>query len=140
VRAGPHRRMSARTSRSRGAALWQSTGRSGAIHSGWEQRQPGDHIKPTASNISAALTGIGASVVGSLLEPLADRHDTSGSIWLFILVLMIGLPGYFFVFGVKKDDMVAGWMLEPPLLRRIAMFLAGAIATAFVLSLAQPFL
>jgi hypothetical protein len=95
---------------------------------------------PTASNNTAAVTGIGASAVGYLLGPFADRHDTSGSVWLVVLVLMVGLPAYFFVFGVKKEDMVGNWMLEPSLIRRIALFLAGAIATAFVLSLVQALL
>ena len=81
-------------------------------------------MQPTASNNTAAVTGIGASAVGYLLGPLADLHDTSGSVWLFVLVLMIGLPAYFFVFGVKKEDMVGNWMLEPSLIRRIALFLA----------------
>jgi len=97
-------------------------------------------MRLTASNNTAAVTGIGASAVGYLLGPLADRHDTSGSVWLFILVLMVGLPAYFFVFGVKKEDMVGSWMLEPSLLRRIALFLVGAAAMASVLSVAQTLL
>lgn len=72
--------------------------------------------------------------------PFADRHDTSGSVWLVVLVLMVGLPAYFFVFGVRKEDMVGNWMLEPSLIRRIALFLAGAIATALALSLVQALL
>jgi hypothetical protein len=55
-------------------------------------------------------------------------------------VLLVGLPAYFFVFGVKKADMVGNWMFEPSLVRRIALFLAGAVAMAFVLSIAQALL
>lgn len=97
-------------------------------------------MKPAASNNTAAMTGVGASTIGYLLGPLADRHDTSGSIFLLVLVVLIGLPAYFFVFGVKKEDMVSGWMPEPSLVRRIVLFLAGAAATAFVLSLVQRLL
>lgn len=50
---------------------------------------------------------------------------------------MVGVPAYFFVFGVKKEDMVGSWMVEPRMLRRIALCLAGAIAMAFLLSLVQ---
>ncbi len=97
-------------------------------------------MRPTASNNTAAITGICASAAGFLLGPFADRHGTTGSVCLVILVLMVGLPAYFFVFGVRKEDMVGNWMLEPSLIRRIALFLAGAIATAFLLSLVQALL
>jgi hypothetical protein len=66
--------------------------------------------------------------------PIGTTHSAA---WLLILLLVVGLPAYFFVFGVKKEDMVGNWMLEPSLLRRTALFLAGASATAFVLSIAQ---
>lgn len=97
-------------------------------------------MRRTASNNAAAVTGICASAVCYFLGPLADRHDAFGSVWLLILVLLVGLPAYFFVFGVKKADMVGNWMFEPSLVRRIALFLAGAVAMAFVLSIAQALL
>jgi len=91
----------------------------------------------TASNNAAALTGVGASVLGYLFGPLADRRDAVGSVCLFLLVAAIGIPAYFFVFGVKRDGTVAGWLFEPALLKRVALCLAGAISTAFVLILVQ---
>ncbi|MCK9688726.1 hypothetical protein [Scleromatobacter humisilvae] len=94
-------------------------------------------MRPNASNNTAAVTGIGATTAGYLLGPLADRHDASGSVCLCVLVLMIAVPAYYFVFGVKKEDMEGNWMFEPSLIKRIALFLAGAIAMAFVLSLAH---
>ena len=94
-------------------------------------------MRHTASNNAAAVTGVGASAVGYFLGPLADRHDVAGSVWLLILVLLAGLPAYFFVFGVRKEHMVGNWMFEPSLVRRIALFSAGATAMAFVLSIAQ---
>ena len=91
----------------------------------------------TASNSKAALTGVGASVLGCLLAPVADRRDVVGSICLLLLVAFIALPAYFFVFGIKRQDMVGDWMLETSLVKRIASWLASAAATAFVLMLMQ---
>ncbi len=94
----------------------------------------------TASNNASALTGVGASVLGHLVGPLADRRDTVGSVCMLLLAAGIGIPACFFVFRVKRDDMVAGWRFQPGLLKRVALFFAGAIATAFVLMLIQkPF-
>lgn len=91
-------------------------------------------MKPAASNSTATLTGSAASVAGCLLGPLADRRDVLGDVCLILLVAGVVLPAWFFVFGVRKDDRVEGWMLEPALVGRIAMFIAGAAATALVLS------
>ena len=94
-------------------------------------------MAPTASNSKAALTGAGASVLVCFLAPLADRRDMVGDLCLLLLMAFIGIPAWFFVFSVKRQDMVDGWMFETTLVKRIASWLAAAIATAFVLMLVQ---
>lgn len=59
-------------------------------------------MKRTASNNAAAVTGVAASAIGYFLGPLADRRDASGSVWLLILVLLVGLLAYFFVIKRKR--------------------------------------
>jgi len=97
-------------------------------------------MSTTASNNKAALTGIGAGILGYLLGPLADRRDTAGNICFLLLAVCVCLSAYFFVFGIKRKDMVRGWMFKPSLVKRVALWFAGLIASAFVLTLVHRLL
>jgi len=85
---------------------------------------------PTATLRSAAITGAFAAIAGLLLGPLVDAPGPSGTFWLIATVLIVGVPGYFFVFGLTREQMVGSWLLEPALLKRLAAFFLGAISVA----------
>jgi hypothetical protein len=85
---------------------------------------------PTATVRTAALTGAFAALVGLLLAPLVDGLSPGRTFWLIVGILIVGVPAYFFVFGVSRERMVGLWALHPALLKRIAACLVGAISAA----------
>jgi hypothetical protein len=82
-----------------------------------------------ATNKSAAITGIYAGLIGLLLGPQVDSGSTA---WLFVATAAFAGPAYFFVFGIRREDMVGLWVFDPPLLKRIGLCLAGAICVGTI--------
>jgi hypothetical protein len=91
-------------------------------------------MRATATPTTAAVTGGYCSIVGFVLGPLIDKPTSSSSVWLIVGTLAVGLPAYFFVFGVTREEMVSLWVLQPALLKRIAACFVGAVAVASVAS------
>ena len=85
---------------------------------------------PTATVRTAALTGAFAGLVGLLLGRFVDVPGSGGTLWLLLAVVVVGLPGYYFVFGITKAEMVGPWALQPALLKRVAACIIGAVAVA----------
>ena len=88
-------------------------------------------MKICATNKSASLTGIYAGMLGLLVGPSVD---TGSSSWLVVAAIAFATPAYFFVFGMRRADMVGLWILKPELLKRLALCFAGIIC---VCTLAQ---
>ncbi len=89
-------------------------------------------MKYAATTNTALATGAYCSVVLFLLGPLIDGKGSGSSAWLLVGVLAVGVPAYFYVFGVTKQEMVGLWVLQPALLKRVAACFLGAIATGTV--------
>jgi hypothetical protein len=88
-----------------------------------------------ATPTTAAITGAYCSLVGLILGPLADAPGLRGNIWLLITVAAVALPAYFFVFGITRAQMVGPWLVQPPLLKRIAAWIISAASVAAAVSL-----
>jgi hypothetical protein len=58
--------------------------------------------------------------------------DAGGALWLLIATIAFAGPAYFFVFGVRREEMVGLWVLKPALLKRIALCFAGIICVASI--------
>ena len=85
---------------------------------------------------TALLTGMATAVVGYFFGPYIDRsHGFLGAVLLLGAVAVVGLPFYYLVYGLTRDQLVGFWLANPPLLRRIAAWILGAAVTAAVLSL-----
>jgi hypothetical protein len=80
-----------------------------------------------ATNITAAITGLYAGALALVLGP---RVDAGGALWLLIATAAFAVPAYFFVFGVRRAEMVGAWALSPALLKRMALCRAGIICVA----------
>lgn len=82
--------------------------------------------------MTAAITGAYCALVLLMLGPMLDRPGDHGALWLLLGAALVGVPAYFFVLGVAREQMVGFWVLQPPLLRRVAVcFLACALVVAF---------
>jgi hypothetical protein len=84
-----------------------------------------------ATNKTALLTGLYGGVLGMVVGP---NVDTGSSVWLVVAAIAFTTPAYFFVFNVRRADMVGLWILEPALLKRLALCCSGAV---FICTLAQ---
>jgi hypothetical protein len=82
-----------------------------------------------ATNMTAAVTGLYSGLLGLVLGP---RVDAGGPWWLLIATAAFGGPAYFFVFGVRREEMVGLWVLKPALLKRMALCFAGIICVATI--------
>ena len=89
-------------------------------------------MRYAATTSTAMATGVYCSVVLFVLGPLIDGKGPDSSAWLLVGALALGVPAYFYVFGVTKEEMVGLWVLQPALLKRVAACFLGAIATASV--------
>ena len=87
-------------------------------------------MKYPATTGTALATGVYCSVVLFVLGPLIDAKGPSSSAWLLVGALAVGIPAYFCVFGVTREEMVGLWVLQPALLKRVAACFLGAISTA----------
>ena len=86
-------------------------------------------MQVTATNKSAAITGIYAGLLGLLLGPQVDNGSPA---WLLVATAALAGPAYFFVFGLRRDDMVGMWIFDPPLLKRIGLCVAGAMCVGTI--------
>jgi hypothetical protein len=95
-----------------------------------------------ATSRTAAVTGAYCAVVLQLLAPMIDRPGANSALWLILGVALVGIPAYFFVLGVTREQMVGLWVLQPPLLQRVAVwFIAcGSVAglAPLVLAMLSP--
>ncbi len=81
---------------------------------------------------SAAITGALSATISVFLAPLIDRQP-SLSVWsMLLIVIVVCLPAYFFVFGIRKRDMIGAWLFSPPLLKRMAAWVLGVFSVATV--------
>jgi hypothetical protein len=80
-----------------------------------------------ATNTTAAITGLYAGVLALVLGP---RVDAGGALWLLIATAAFAGPVYFFVFGVRRAEMVGAWAVQPALLKRMGLCVAGIICVA----------
>lgn len=85
-----------------------------------------------ATNNSAALTGLAAGVFGVLF---GARVDSGEPLWILLATAAVAAPPYFFVFGLRRCDMVGLWMFQPALLKRILLWFAGAMCVGTVAQL-----
>jgi len=83
----------------------------------------------SATNKSAAITGIYAGLLGLLLGPQVDSGSTA---WLFVATAAFAGPAYFFVFGLRREDMVGLWVFQPSLLKRVGLCLAGVMCVGTI--------
>jgi len=81
-------------------------------------------MKICATNNSALLTGLYAGLLGLVVGPSVD---TGSSLWLVVAAIAFATPAYFFVFGVRRADMVGLWILKPELLKRLALCCVGVV-------------
>jgi hypothetical protein len=88
-------------------------------------------MKICATNKTALLTGLYGGLLGMVVGP---NVDTGSSVWLVVAAIAFATPAYFFVFDVRRADMVGLWILKPALLKRLALCCSGAV---FVCTLAQ---
>lgn len=88
-----------------------------------------DPMRIRATNDSAAITGIYAGLLGLLAGP---KVDASNLAYLVGAAAAFAVPAYFFVFGVRREDMVGTWYLQPALLKRVAVCIAGVAAVGAI--------
>ena len=81
-------------------------------------------MKFRATNKSAAITGLLAGLFGLLF---GSRVDAGSTVWLVLAFAAIAVPPYFFVFGLRREDLVGLWFLQPSLLKRMALWFVGII-------------
>jgi len=75
-----------------------------------------------ATQKSAFATGIYSGVIVVGLGPIIDN---GGATLLILAVLAVAGPAYFYVFGVRREDMVGAWIVRPDLVKRIALCCLG---------------
>ena len=92
--------------------------------------------RPVATPQSAAMTGALTALGGLLLGPIADGKGPFSTVALMLGVLWVGVPAYFFVLGLRKDQLVGAWMFQPALLKRIAAWSLGVISVGTVAQIA----
>lgn len=99
-------------------------------------------LNSRATSVTAAVTGAYCAVVLLVLEPVVDGLGTHSTLWLLLGAALVGIPSYFFVLGVPRKKVVGVWVLQPPLLRRLAAFLLACVAVAsvvtFVIAMRTP--
>jgi hypothetical protein len=88
-------------------------------------------MQARATPTTAAVTGLYCGLLAWVLQPLVDGQGTYASMWLLLGAGAIGVPAYYFVFGLGRAQMVGAWLVEPSLLKRIAAcFLGAGVAAA----------
>ncbi len=85
-------------------------------------------MRLVATPLTATITGVYCAIVLLLLAPQIDSPSSS-SLWLVLGALAVGIPAFFFVLGVKREEMVGLWLMQRSLLDRIASFLLAAAAS-----------
>lgn len=93
-----------------------------------------------ATPTTAAVTGAYCAGVGLVLGPFVDTPGPHSTLWLVLAVALVATPSYFFVLGIPRAQMVGPWLVQSPLLKRIAAWLVGAVSVATVASLALALL
>jgi hypothetical protein len=81
-------------------------------------------MRVCATNKSASVTGLYGGLLDVVLGP---RVDAGGGFWLVIIAIAFAAPAYFFVFGIRREDMVGLWIVNPALLKRLALCCAGVV-------------
>jgi hypothetical protein len=89
-----------------------------------------------ATSITALLAGVEAAAVLYFLGPRIDQPNNPASGYLLVLgALLVGVPAYFCVLGLKRSDLVGMWVLNPTLLKRVGLWLLAAASCTAVLAL-----
>ena len=88
-----------------------------------------------ATQTTAALTGAYFGVLLLALGPMIDSQGPYSTYWLLLGAALVGIPGYIYVLGITRQQMVGAWLLEAPLLKRIAICLICCASVAAVSSL-----
>ena len=90
----------------------------------------------TATPITALLAGFEAAAILYFLGPRIDQPNNPSSSYLLVLgALLVGVPAYFYVLGLKRSDLVGMWVLNPALLKRVGLWLLAAGSCTAVLAL-----
>lgn len=85
---------------------------------------------------TALFTGISAGVIGYFLGPYVDHSEgILGSVALLIAGLVVAVPAYFFVFGLRKDQLIGFWVANPAILKRVGAWILGVGVTAALFQL-----
>lgn len=86
----------------------------------------------TATPKTAALAGVGAAIAGIMLGPYVDHSQgLVAAVFLVVATASVAIPMYFFVFGLRREQLVGFWMLRPDVLKRVgAWFLSAASVAA----------
>ena len=87
----------------------------------------GIDVTIVATAKTAFLTGVISAFVLFLTGPsMEGAKGFLGDLFLVLGALVVGLPAYFFVFGVKRSERVSLWAFKPELLKRIGAWFLGA--------------
>ena len=92
-------------------------------------------MKIVATQNTAALAGLWFGVVAVVLGPVVDAPGPWSSFWLLVSGLLIAIPMFFFVVGIRRKDMVGLWMFKPDVLKR-QFVCFGAVVAVGLLALA----
>ena len=93
-------------------------------------------MKVAATQGTALLAGIASAAVMWFAGPAIDQaQGFAGGALLIGGALLVGVPAYYCVLGLKRTELVGLWVLRAELLKRIAAWLLGAAFTAAALSL-----
>lgn len=92
------------------------------------------HTRVQATNQTAVYVGAAAGFLTCFAAPVIDAPGEAASVWLVLCAAAVGVPAYFFVLGVPKEERQGFWVLDQALLKRSVSFLLAA-ATAVVLSI-----
>jgi hypothetical protein len=92
-------------------------------------------VTPAATPLTAALAGIFSGLTWPILWPLVSGPGSLDGIWLLLGTIgLIGLPAHAFVVGFKRTPSAGAARVDTGLLVRVAVWLAGAVGAALIVS------
>jgi len=77
---------------------------------------------PKTAFLTGAISAFVLFIAGPSME---GAKGFLGDLVLVLGALVVGLPAYFFVFGVKRGERVGFWAFKPEVLKRIGAWFLG---------------